>query len=142
MLSQLGNIKFMFSFNHHPHAKILSCAHFFILKGMEGVSKIKDGYNPATWMLEVTSSAKEMELGIDFAEVYRNSELYRYFQFYEILVAASRCLFCCTRLEEPVSSHKELCEACAPCLHCLEFEILPVVQHRSLLQAGHLEMRT
>ncbi|XP_061343449.1 pleiotropic drug resistance protein 1-like isoform X2 [Gastrolobium bilobum] len=46
-------------------------------EGIEGVSKIKDGYNPATWMLEVTSSAKEMELGIDFAEVYKNSELYR-----------------------------------------------------------------
>ncbi|KAL5135188.1 Pleiotropic drug resistance protein 1 [Glycine soja] len=46
-------------------------------EGIKGVSKIKDGYNPATWMLEVTTSAKEMELGIDFAEVYKNSELYR-----------------------------------------------------------------
>ncbi|XP_061343438.1 pleiotropic drug resistance protein 1-like isoform X2 [Gastrolobium bilobum] len=46
-------------------------------EGIQGVSKIKDGYNPATWMLEITSSAKEMELGIDFAEVYKNSELYR-----------------------------------------------------------------
>ena len=51
------------------------------MKGIKGVSKIKDGYNPATWMLEVTTSAKEIELGIDFAEVYKNSELYRYFQF-------------------------------------------------------------
>ncbi|KAK4590501.1 hypothetical protein RGQ29_020878 [Quercus rubra] len=42
-----------------------------------GVSKIKDGYNPATWMLEVTSSAHETTLGIDFTTVYRNSELYR-----------------------------------------------------------------
>ncbi|KAK8473550.1 hypothetical protein PHAVU_001G166400 [Phaseolus vulgaris] len=44
---------------------------------IQGIGKIKDGYNPATWILEVTSSAKEMELGIDFAEVYKNSELYR-----------------------------------------------------------------
>ncbi|GAU19345.1 hypothetical protein TSUD_336320 [Trifolium subterraneum] len=44
---------------------------------IQGVSKIKDGYNPATWMLEVTTSSKEVELGIDFAEVYTNSELYR-----------------------------------------------------------------
>nr|XP_007162610.1 hypothetical protein PHAVU_001G1659001g [Phaseolus vulgaris]ESW34604.1 hypothetical protein PHAVU_001G1659001g [Phaseolus vulgaris] len=44
---------------------------------IQGIGKIKDGYNPATWMLEITSSAKEMELGIDFAEVYKNSELYR-----------------------------------------------------------------
>ncbi|KAF7804589.1 pleiotropic drug resistance protein 1-like [Senna tora] len=46
-------------------------------EGIQGVSKIKDGYNPATWMLEVTSLGKETELGIDFAEVYKNSELYR-----------------------------------------------------------------
>jgi len=54
--------------------------HAFISKEIQGVSKIKDGYNPATWMLEVSTSAKEMELGIDFAEVYKSSELYRYFQ--------------------------------------------------------------
>ncbi|XP_029128152.1 pleiotropic drug resistance protein 1 isoform X2 [Cajanus cajan] len=44
---------------------------------IKGVHTIEDGYNPATWMLEVTNSAKEMEMGIDFAEVYKNSELYR-----------------------------------------------------------------
>ncbi|KAK7378528.1 hypothetical protein VNO80_03971 [Phaseolus coccineus] len=43
---------------------------------IKGVNTVEDGYNPATWMLEVTTSAKEMELGIDFAEVYKNSELY------------------------------------------------------------------
>jgi len=31
-------------------------------------------------MMEVTSSAKELELGIDFADVYKSSELYRYLQ--------------------------------------------------------------
>ncbi|GMP94686.1 hypothetical protein CsSME_00044052 [Camellia sinensis var. sinensis] len=46
-------------------------------EGINGISKIKDGYNPATWMLEVTSPAQESTLGINFAEVYRNSELYR-----------------------------------------------------------------
>lgn len=46
-------------------------------EGIDGVSKIKDGYNPATWMLEVTASAQELMLGVDFAEIYRNSELYR-----------------------------------------------------------------
>ncbi|KAH1078222.1 hypothetical protein AAZX31_19G155100 [Glycine max] len=46
-------------------------------EGIQGVNKIKDGYNPATWMLEVTTSAKEIELGIDFADVYKNSEHYR-----------------------------------------------------------------
>ncbi|XP_020550291.1 pleiotropic drug resistance protein 1-like isoform X1 [Sesamum indicum] len=46
-------------------------------EGIDGISKIKDGYNPATWMLEVTSEAQEAALGVNFAEVYRNSELYR-----------------------------------------------------------------
>ncbi|KAI4349328.1 hypothetical protein L6164_009930 [Bauhinia variegata] len=49
----------------------------FLMKGIEGVSKIKDGYNPATWTLEVTTSAKENELGINFHQVCKNSELYR-----------------------------------------------------------------
>ncbi|EPS72570.1 hypothetical protein M569_02187, partial [Genlisea aurea] len=39
---------------------------------IEGVPKIKKGYNPAMWVLEITSSSD-----IDFGEVYRNSELYR-----------------------------------------------------------------
>ncbi|KAG5540634.1 hypothetical protein RHGRI_020755 [Rhododendron griersonianum] len=46
-------------------------------KGINGVCKIKDGYNPATWMLEVTSPAQEVALGVDFAQLYKNSELYR-----------------------------------------------------------------
>lgn len=50
-------------------------------EGIEGVSKIKDGYNPATWMLEATTSAQELVLGVDFADVYRNSELYSLVNF-------------------------------------------------------------
>jgi len=41
------------------------------------VSKIKDGYNPATWMLEVTTTAQELSLGVDFTDLYKNSDLYR-----------------------------------------------------------------
>ncbi|KAL8118560.1 hypothetical protein AgCh_016183 [Apium graveolens] len=46
-------------------------------EGIEGTNKIKDGYNPATWMLEVTASAQERVLGVDFTEIYHNSYLYR-----------------------------------------------------------------
>lgn len=46
-------------------------------EGIEGVSKIKDGYNPATWMLEVTTIAQEEILGVDFTDVYKNSELFQ-----------------------------------------------------------------
>ncbi|XP_047315156.1 pleiotropic drug resistance protein 3-like [Impatiens glandulifera] len=44
---------------------------------IRGVPKIKDNYNPATWMLEVTSTSSEAELQIDFAQVYKNSALYK-----------------------------------------------------------------
>ncbi|KAL3726503.1 hypothetical protein ACJRO7_031405 [Eucalyptus globulus] len=46
-------------------------------EGIQGVNKIKDGYNPATWMLEVTSAAQELALGVDFSDLYKNSDLYR-----------------------------------------------------------------
>ncbi|KAK3219628.1 hypothetical protein Dsin_013598 [Dipteronia sinensis] len=47
-------------------------------EAIEGVNKIKEGYNPATWMLEVTTVAQELTLSVDFAEIYKNSDLYRY----------------------------------------------------------------
>ncbi|KAJ4732360.1 Pleiotropic drug resistance protein 1 [Rhynchospora pubera] len=46
-------------------------------EAVPGAPKIKDGYNPATWMLEVTTMAQEEALGVDFAQLYKNSELYR-----------------------------------------------------------------
>ncbi|CAK9182084.1 unnamed protein product [Ilex paraguariensis] len=46
-------------------------------EAVPGVTKIKDGYNPATWMLEVSASAVEAQLDVDFAEIYANSDLYR-----------------------------------------------------------------
>ncbi|KNA08458.1 hypothetical protein SOVF_162410 isoform A [Spinacia oleracea] len=36
-----------------------------------------DGYNPATWMLEVSTPAQEVVLGVDFTQFYKNSDLYR-----------------------------------------------------------------
>ncbi|ONK80619.1 uncharacterized protein A4U43_C01F19860 [Asparagus officinalis] len=46
-------------------------------EAIPGVPKIKEKYNPATWMLEASSISAEVRLGIDFAEYYRSSELYR-----------------------------------------------------------------
>ncbi|XP_021731921.1 pleiotropic drug resistance protein 1-like [Chenopodium quinoa] len=46
-------------------------------ESIQGVPKITDGYNPATWMLEVSTPAQEVALGLDFTEHYRNSDLYR-----------------------------------------------------------------
>ncbi|GAB2293475.1 ABC transporter G member 42 [Dionaea muscipula] len=46
-------------------------------EAIPGVPKIKDGYNPAAWMLEVSSDAAEVRLGADFAEYYKSSLLYQ-----------------------------------------------------------------
>ncbi|KAL8171785.1 hypothetical protein V2J09_023589 [Rumex salicifolius] len=46
-------------------------------EGISGVPKIKDNYNPSTWMLEVTSTSAEAEIGLDFAQVYLNSTFYK-----------------------------------------------------------------
>ncbi|XP_074562051.1 ABC transporter G family member 36-like isoform X3 [Curcuma longa] len=54
-----------------------SCHLINYFEGIDGVSKIKDGYNPATWMLEVTAQAQEDQLGVDFSQIYKNSELYQ-----------------------------------------------------------------
>ncbi|KAK4780158.1 hypothetical protein SAY87_016264 [Trapa incisa] len=46
-------------------------------EAVPGVPKIKEGYNPATWMLDISSSAAESQMEVDFAEIYANSNLYR-----------------------------------------------------------------
>ena len=47
-------------------------------QSIPGVPKIRPGLNPATWVLEVTTPAAEQRMGVDFADLYENSELYRY----------------------------------------------------------------
>ncbi|PWA46848.1 plant PDR ABC transporter associated [Artemisia annua] len=46
-------------------------------EAVDGVPKIPEKYNPATWMLEVSSGAAEMRLGVDFAEIFSNSSLHQ-----------------------------------------------------------------
>ncbi|KAM3693822.1 hypothetical protein ACJW31_07G013300 [Castanea mollissima] len=45
-------------------------------ESIPGVPKIRNNYNPAAWMLDVTSTSAEAKLGIDFALKYRESALY------------------------------------------------------------------
>ncbi|KAJ1270160.1 hypothetical protein BS78_06G033400 [Paspalum vaginatum] len=73
-----------------------SCHLIKYFEGIQGVKKIKDGYNPATWMLEVTTLAQEDILGLNFAEVYKDSNLY---QRNKTLVS---------ELSEPPSGSKDL----------------------------------
>ncbi|XP_042513197.1 ABC transporter G family member 31-like isoform X2 [Macadamia integrifolia] len=44
---------------------------------ISGIYPITTGYNPATWMLEITTPAAEQRIGQDFAHIYRNSDKYR-----------------------------------------------------------------
>ncbi|KAB5574280.1 hypothetical protein DKX38_001474 [Salix brachista] len=46
-------------------------------EAIPGVPKIKEKYNPATWMLEVSSVAAEVRLGMDFAEHHKSSSLHQ-----------------------------------------------------------------
>ncbi|KAJ6346315.1 hypothetical protein OIU78_008864 [Salix suchowensis] len=50
--------------------------HLFTI-AVPGVPRIKQGSNPATWMLEISTEATEAQIQVDFAEVYATSELYR-----------------------------------------------------------------
>ncbi|EPS67051.1 hypothetical protein M569_07724, partial [Genlisea aurea] len=54
-----------------------SCELIKYFEGIKGVSRIKDSYNPATWMLEVTSISQEEALGVNFAQIFKESELRR-----------------------------------------------------------------
>ncbi|KAE8660560.1 ABC transporter G family member 35 [Hibiscus syriacus] len=54
-----------------------SCKLIEYFEGIPGVPKIKENYNAATWMLEVTNPSIEAELGVDFARLYKQSSLYQ-----------------------------------------------------------------
>jgi hypothetical protein len=50
-----------------PVMKYLFCRQFQVFK------KFTEGYNPATWMLEVSSPLAEARLNVDFAKIYATS---------------------------------------------------------------------
>ncbi|XP_024991416.1 pleiotropic drug resistance protein 2-like isoform X2 [Cynara cardunculus var. scolymus] len=71
LMKRGGQVIYAGPLGHHSHLLV----EYF--QSFPGVTKITDGQNPATWMLEVTSSTVEAQLGVDFAAFYANSELYR-----------------------------------------------------------------
>ncbi|KAJ0078888.1 hypothetical protein Patl1_23619 [Pistacia atlantica] len=78
-----------------------------------GVPKIKDGCNPATWMLEVTAPSVEAQMDMDFAEIYANSSLYQRNQELikelSTLAPGSNDLFLPTKYSRPFFTQ---CKAC------------------------------
>jgi hypothetical protein len=51
---------------------------FTLSQAIPGVPRIMEGQNPAAWMLNISSNTTEYEIGVDYAEIYRNSSLHRY----------------------------------------------------------------
>ncbi|GMH30152.1 hypothetical protein Nepgr_031995 [Nepenthes gracilis] len=71
LMKRGGQVIYAGPLGHHSHKLI----EYF--EAVPGIPKIKDGYNPATWMLEVTTPQVESQMGVDFAELYANSSLYQ-----------------------------------------------------------------
>lgn len=44
---------------------------------ISGVPAIRPGYNPATWMLEISTPIMESKLGVNFAQIFSDSPLYQ-----------------------------------------------------------------
>ncbi|PHT65158.1 Pleiotropic drug resistance protein 1 [Capsicum annuum] len=81
LMKRGGQVIFAGPLGHQSHLLI----EYF--QSVPGVPKIEVGYNPATWMLEVSNTAVEAQLQLDFAGIYANSELYRNPQYNAIRFA-------------------------------------------------------
>ncbi|KAK3003971.1 hypothetical protein RJ639_019567 [Escallonia herrerae] len=60
-------------------------------EAVQGVPKIRPGYNPAAWILDVTSPAEEIRLGVNFTDVYRRSDLFQYAHLHNRELIESLC---------------------------------------------------
>ena len=49
----------------------------FQLQRIPGVPKMKENTNPATWLLGITSRSSEDKLGVDLAQIYKESSLFK-----------------------------------------------------------------
>ncbi|RLN40971.1 ABC transporter G family member 48-like [Panicum miliaceum] len=71
LLKRGGQVIYAGELGRHSHKLV----EYF--EAIPGVPKITEGYNPATWALEVSSPLSEARLNMNFAEIYANSVLYR-----------------------------------------------------------------
>ncbi|TVU26737.1 hypothetical protein EJB05_29297, partial [Eragrostis curvula] len=69
LMKRGGELIYAGPLGHH------SCKVVQYFQAMPGIPKIKENYNPSTWMLEVTSTSMEAQLSIDFAQMYRDSSI-------------------------------------------------------------------
>uniref|UniRef100_R7W1J4 ABC transporter G family member 37 n=1 Tax=Aegilops tauschii TaxID=37682 RepID=R7W1J4_AEGTA len=52
-----------------------SCEVIQYFQAIPAIPRIKDNYNPSTWMLEVTSTSMEAQVGADFVQMYSASSM-------------------------------------------------------------------
>ncbi|KAL1819090.1 hypothetical protein ACET3Z_013959 [Daucus carota] len=71
LMKRGGQVIYAGALGHQSHMLVK------YFESISGIPKCKDGQNPATWMLDVSSAAVESQLDIDFAEIYEKSDLYR-----------------------------------------------------------------
>uniref|UniRef100_A0A0D9XN07 ABC transporter domain-containing protein n=1 Tax=Leersia perrieri TaxID=77586 RepID=A0A0D9XN07_9ORYZ len=71
LMKRGGELIYAGPLGHH------SCNVIHYFQTIDGVPKIKDNYNPSTWMLEVTCASMESQLGVDFAQIYRESTMHK-----------------------------------------------------------------
>ncbi|KQJ92711.1 ABC transporter G family member 41 isoform X2 [Brachypodium distachyon] len=71
LMKRGGELIYAGPLGHH------SCKIIQYFQAIPGVPRIKDNYNPSTWMLEVTSASMEVQLGVDFAQMYRESAMHK-----------------------------------------------------------------
>ena len=66
------------------------------MQGVPGVPAIQGELNPAAWMLEITTPGMEHQLAVDFAQVYKESDLARCAFGFALVVFShfSSILFC------------------------------------------------
>ncbi|KAH6554589.1 hypothetical protein KP509_1Z322800 [Ceratopteris richardii] len=66
-----GQVIYSGPLGHH------SCDLIEYFESIPGVPKIKEGQNPAAWMLEISSPLVEQKLGINFADIFQKSFIYK-----------------------------------------------------------------
>ncbi|CAN4114358.1 unnamed protein product [Withania somnifera] len=107
LMKRGGQVIYAGPLGHHSHLLVK------YFQSIPGVPAINEGYNPATWMLEISAPAVEAQLQVDFADIYANSELYRRNQelIKELSIPApgSQDLHFPTEYSQPFS---EQCKAC------------------------------
>lgn len=71
LMKRGGRVIYVGELGHHSQKLI----EYF--EAIPGVPMIKEGYNPATWMLEISTPSMEAQLKVDFADIYTHSSLFK-----------------------------------------------------------------